>query len=148
VAKGHYGNPARGCLPDEDVVPAGTGHVCAPKIGTKLGNGNASLPTPKCKLGGASPSSNGCPVDANVAKSSAWPICLANGDGPGGYERGEFHCLLVCPCNEGTILRGECGAESHAHCPLGARCERGELRKRDQGVCSYPKLSEGSSLVV
>ena len=30
-----------------------------------------------------------------------------------------------------------CGEDSHRHCPRGARCERGELRNRAQGVCVY-----------
>ena len=31
----------------------------------------------------------------------------------------------------------ECSAESHAHCPAGATCERGELRHMGHGVCTF-----------
>jgi poly(3-hydroxybutyrate) depolymerase len=142
---GHYGNPAHGCLDDEDVIPAGSGHVCAPKIGSTVSD--SSPPTPKCKIGGVGAFDNGCPVDADVTDAKAWPICLAKGKSTDGYMSGEFHCLLVCPCQTGQTVGGECSAESHEHCPAGARCERGELRKRDQGVCTYPP-SAFDSLVV
>lgn len=145
AATGHYGNPADGCRPDEDVIPAGTGHVCAPRIGIKP---LVSPPTPMCKIGGAAPSANGCPVDANIAQTNAWPICLAKSNRTDGYDHGDFHCLLVCPCHAETAEGGECGAASHAHCPVGAQCERGELRKRDQGVCTFPFQSSPSVLVV
>eukprot|EP00930_Biecheleria_cincta_P038079 TRINITY_DN26161_c0_g1_i1.p1 TRINITY_DN26161_c0_g1~~TRINITY_DN26161_c0_g1_i1.p1 ORF type:complete len:567 (+),score=63.89 TRINITY_DN26161_c0_g1_i1:67-1767(+) len=147
-SKGHYGNPSTGCLQDEDAVPAGTGHTCAPKIGVSVNN--SALPTPHCKLGGVSPSANGCPMDAHVSQSSmAWPICLAKGISGDPYSNGEFHCLLVCPCEAGKIgSSGECGSHSHSHCPSGARCERGDLRKRDQGVCTYSIHKDGDSLVV
>jgi hypothetical protein len=138
-AKGHYGNPTKGCLPDEDAIPAGSGHVCAPRIGVKADM--VAPPSPNCKLGGvASDTSNGCPTDADVAKSRAWPVCLAKGNTTDPYDHGDFHCMLVCPCDdgEGKQSGGECNFRSHAHCPKGARCERGELRKRDQGVCTYP----------
>jgi len=154
--RGHYGNPAFGCLPDEDVVPAGVGHTCAPRIGKTEHleevadvNVSTSPPSPKCKIGGVAPYANGCPTDANIAGGSkAWPICLAKGNFTDGYDRGDFHCLLVCPCQSGISLGGECGAESHTHCPIGARCVRGELRKRDQGVCTYLHSESGAALVV
>merc|ERR1712070_129648 len=126
TSKGHYGNPAMGCLPDEDKVISGSGHTCAPRIGT--GSDLASPPTPRCKLGGTGPSKNGCPTDAHQLSSTskAWPICLAKGNTTDAYERGDFHCLLVCPCELGRTHNGECSIESHSHCPTGARCVRGE----------------------
>lgn len=147
-AKAHYGNPKDGCLPDEDKVVSGIGHTCAPRIGTE--SDADSLPTPQCKLGGTHATKNGCPTDAQlVSKSKAWPICLAKGNTTDAYEQGDFHCLLVCPCQSGKTVNGECSAESHAHCPVGAKCVRGELRKRDQGVCTYPLSgSEATELVV
>ena len=69
--------------------------------------------------------------------SKAFPICLAkspHGE-PDPYHNGDFHCLLVCPCD--GLHGADCGAEAHRHCPHGARCERGELRNRAQGVCAY-----------
>merc|ERR1712072_853807 len=79
---GHYGNPAHGCLPDEDVIFLGSGHTCAPRIGTT----DEAPPTPKCKVGGVAPSRNGCPADANrIVPSKAWPICLAKGNGTDPY---------------------------------------------------------------
>jgi len=149
AAKGHYGNPTQGCLSDEDAIPVGTGRICAPRIGTKP-KAPATPPAPKCKLGGvvANPE-NGCPSDANIVNSQAWPICLAKGDNvTDPYSAGSFHCLLVCPCNVGAASSGECGIHSHDHCPAGARCERGELRKRDQGVCTYAFPSSATSIVV
>jgi len=149
AGKGHYGNPADGCLEDEDVLLLGTGHACAPRIGTEPPEiGDEKLPVPKCKLGGVAPRTNGCPVDADVAHSMAWPICLAKGKASDPYRHGDFHCLLVCPCNLGNVSGGECGSESHAHCPRGARCERGELRKMDQGVCTYALKGSPNELVV
>ena len=147
--KPHYGNPKHGCRSDEDEVPAGTGTVCALKVSSKApaapagGAGqnrtSSALPEPQCKLGGAAPSINGCPVDAAVSPhSKAWPICLAKGTQrheTSPYATGDFHCLLVCPCIDGDA--DGCGAASHVHCPTGARCERGELRNRAQGVCTY-----------
>jgi len=136
--RGHYGNPAAGCLPDEDAVNAATGRVCAPRIGSTISD-NASMPPtppePKCKIGGVAASANGCPVDALVMEQSrAWPVCIAKGSSPDPYDQGEFHCFLVCPClGEGY----ECGKDADDHCPSGARCERGELRNRAQGVCTY-----------
>lgn len=147
-SKGHYGNPAGGCLHGEDVVPVGTGHTCAPRI--SIITNQSSLPLPRCKLGGVFPQANGCPADAQVNQSStAWPICLAKGLTNDPYTNGEFHCLLVCPCESGkTGSGGECGAASHSHCPVGARCERADLRKRDQGVCAYPIHGDVASLVI
>ena len=152
--KPHYSDPKQGCRQDEDEVPAGSGSVCAYKIGSRAGAGNATsgaeangedaaLPEPHCKLGGATPSMNGCPMDAAVHHlSRAWPICLAKSlrpDVENPYRRGDFHCLLVCPC----LGRGNaCSEESHRHCPWGARCERGELRNRAHGVCTYYRASE------
>ena len=53
------------------------------------------------------------------------------------YRNGDFHCLLVCPCVDDPKEDGKCGPEAHAHCPHGAYCERGELRNRAHGVCTY-----------
>ena len=33
----HYGNPKSGCRDDEDPIEAGTGRVCAPKVGDRVG---------------------------------------------------------------------------------------------------------------
>ena len=102
--------------------------------------GSVTPPSPLCRLGGTAPSANGCPTDAQVLRHSrAWPICLAKGVIKGErnpYANGHFHCLLVCPC-EGGSGGAACAAASHTHCPHGARCERGELRNRGQGVCTY-----------
>jgi len=145
----HYTNPRiGGCMADEQEVAVGTGTVCAPKIAARLdSNSTRSVsgaqlepPVPHCRLGGAAPHENGCPTDAPVAPwSKAWPICLAkSADGdPDPYMKGDFHCLLVCPCVDDHAA--ECGLAAHAHCPLGARCERGELRNRAHGVCTYHK---------
>ena len=144
---GLLGTPDKGCRADEEVLLAGSGRICAPKISvaereaTDLNaTGGAKSPrllppTPLCELGGAAPSRNGCPVDAPVDEhSQAWPICLAKANVTDPYMAGLFHCLLVCPCyGEGA----DCGARSHAHCPQGATCQRGELRQRAQGVCAY-----------
>ena len=147
----HYSDPKSGCRDDEEEVRAGTGTVCAYKIGAKFerGSNNSTtregdhrgLPTPQCKLGGAAPHLNGCPFDADVpAWSKAWPICLAKSadeDELNPYRNGDFHCLLVCPCVDDPKEDGKCGPEAHAHCPHGAYCERGELRNRAHGVCTY-----------
>jgi len=123
-------------------VPAGTGTVCALRVSTStdpLNATEAQPPRPQCKLGGAAPRlQNGCPTDAGVTPlSKAWPICLAKASRHGEanpYLSGDFHCLLVCPCSGHG---DDCGVLAHAHCPLGAHCERGELRNRAQGVCTY-----------
>ena len=139
--RAHYGDPARGCLQGEDVLLAGRGRVCAPKIGAKPAAADPSPhhpapPTPHCELGGVAPSRNGCPVDAEVDEhSQAWPVCLAKGNATDAYMAGQFHCMLVCPCPEGA--GADCGEHSHAHCPKGATCQRGELRHRAHGVCTY-----------
>merc|ERR1712232_93433 len=84
------------------------------------------------------PSANGCPVDAPTdERSKAWPICIAKGNTTDPYDAGDFHCLLVCPCDGATAVGVDCGAAAHAHCPGGARCERGDLRHRAHGVCTY-----------
>jgi len=148
AAAGHYGNPAHGCLKDEDVLEVGTGRVCAPKIGSEP---DIKPPTPMCQIGGVVPMENGCPMDSNVAGSMAWPICVAKGNTTDPYTDGDFHCLLVCPCHEGqkgVTADGSCSDEASAHCPVGARCERGELRKRDQGVCTYPMEVSGATFVI
>jgi len=151
-ARSHYGNPSEGCLPDEEVIQLGGGHACAPRIDHNVVDINASVsapPVPKCKLGGVAPSANGCPTDAGFeGRSESWPICLAKGNFTDGYDRGDFHCFLVCPCHVGSSISGECGHDSHAHCPSGARCVRGELRKRDQGVCTYMRRESDGVLVV
>lgn len=139
--RSHYGNPANGCREDEDAVLAGTGRVCARKISTvAASNGTADAPPePQCKLGGGAPHANSCPTDAEVAPwSKAFPVCIAkspHGE-PDPYTNGDFHCLLACPC-EGGAHATECSALSHTHCPRGSRCERGELRNRAHGVCTY-----------
>jgi len=136
---GHYSNPSSGCLDDEDIIPLGDGEVCAFKIGT-TGNGNGNFtepPEPACVLGGVSPTENGCPKDAPVdANSKAYPLCLPKGLTASPYENSEFHCVLACPCDK--VVDDGCGAEAHAHCPSGATCQRGELRNRGQGICTYP----------
>ena len=153
VRRHHYGDPAKGCLADEEVVRVGSGRACAPKIrlapartrnhtaaaAAAAADEDAEPPPPACKLEGGAPRKNGCPNDADVAAGSkAWPICLAKGT-PGKeldpYTHGQFHCLLVCPCIDGS--NGECAPESHHHCPGTSRCERGDLRNRAHGVCSY-----------
>ncbi len=140
--KAHYGNPKDGCRSDEEVVSAGTGTVCAPKIETEASANQDEPAAPKCTVGGATPSSNGCPVDAAVGShSKAWPVCVgkgANGEADP-YDEGLFHCLLVCPCTSAVehVTGTDCGPSAHAHCPEGARCEMGELRNRAQGVCTY-----------
>lgn len=139
--KGHYGNPydADGCLDDEDIVELGHlgGHVCMPAISSSAADENG-VPTPNCKIGGASPvEDNGCPNDADVPESSkAFPICIAKGNTTDPYTNGEFHCALVCPCVN-IDADGNCPPEAHAHCPKGATCQLGELRHRGQGVCSF-----------
>ena len=138
----HYGDPKLGCRDDEDTLLAGTGHVCAPKVATldashdDAATGDVGLPTPACLLGAVdSGVSDGCPKDALItSRSGAFPVCLAKG-GEQSYRRGQFHCLLSCPCE--SARDGQCGETSHRHCPVGARCERGELRNRAQGVCNY-----------
>lgn len=132
----HYGNPKHGCRADEEVVEAGTGTVCAPKMGI---NDDKS---PKCLVGGAAPSANSCPTDAAVSvHSKAWPVCVGKGahEEMDPYDEGLFHCLLVCPCTGALddMSSQDCGPVAHAHCPSGARCEMGELRNRAQGVCTY-----------
>jgi len=144
--RGHYGDPDQGCQSDEEVVLAGRGRVCAPKIGASFAAAgdeaqdaaahHPTPPTPQCELGGVAPSRNGCPVDAEVDEhSQAWPVCLAKGNATDAYMAGQFHCMLVCPCPEGA--GADCGEHSHAHCPKGATCQRGELRHRAHGVCTY-----------
>lgn len=149
---GHYGNPAVGCLPDEDVLPVGEGNgrICAPRITLQT---TTSTPKPKCTIGGvAANASNGCPHDVANMKvdSQAWPMCLAKSADrvPDPYEKGDFHCILICPCDLGGPGEGgTCGDKSHTHCPTGARCQRGDLRKRDQGVCAYPPPVEEAVVV-
>lgn len=134
-SSGHYGNPSTGCLDDEEVIDLGEGQVCAPKVSSS--KGDADLPEPACKIGGASPvSDNGCPVDAPVPPSSkAFPVCLAKGKTDDPYTNAEFHCALVCPCE--SVSDDGCGAAADSHCPVGATCQRGELRNMGQGVCTF-----------
>jgi len=147
----HYGNPAKGCQSDEDIIQLGSGRTCAPKIGRKNASATSddlSLepPAPACQLGGTWPSTNGCPKDAKVPfLSRAWPICLAKGETDDPYVNGEFHCMLVCPCE--SDAKGGCHKMSHFHCPSGSRCERADLRNRAQGVCTYPNDSEDEQYV-
>ena len=138
----HYGDPDKGCRVDEDTVLAGTGRVCAPRISSSSSASvDEGLPVPKCKIGGVTrDASNGCPSTRATAaadgtqRAAAWPVCLAKGNTTDPYSAGNFHCLLVCPCKTAA---NDCGAAAHAHCPGKARCERGELRNRAQGVCTY-----------
>ena len=147
----HYGDPARGCLADEDKVPAGTGATCAPIIGAIPPADRTAPPLPLCHVGGvARDPNNGCPPRSDADPSdahAAWPVCLAKradgGEDP--YASGHFHCLLVCPCAAGGV-GSECGEQAHDHCPHGARCERGELRHVASGVCTYrTRLARGST---
>eukprot|EP00401_Gymnodinium_catenatum_P006284 CAMPEP_0117468618 /NCGR_PEP_ID=MMETSP0784-20121206/6270_1 /TAXON_ID=39447 /ORGANISM="" /LENGTH=539 /DNA_ID=CAMNT_0005262635 /DNA_START=137 /DNA_END=1756 /DNA_ORIENTATION=+ len=136
VSRGHYGNPADGCLDDEDVVKLAQGSACMPAISSTTYVDQP--PAPRCKIGGTSPSLvNGCPHDAAVPLgSNAFPICLGKGNTTDPYVNGEFHCALVCPCEKIDAL-GQCSPDSNVHCPSGATCQLGELRHRGQGVCSY-----------
>jgi len=136
VNQGHYGNPHDGCLDDEDVIATSQGSSCMPTVSSQMDENG--LPTPNCKIGGASPvENNGCPTDAVVPQGSkAFPICLAKGNTTDPYTNGEFHCVLVCPCAN-LDAEGQCSQESHAHCPSGATCQLGDLRHRGQGICSY-----------
>lgn len=148
----HYGDPATGCLDDEDEIPIGGdgffhGSVCAPRIGTTA-TSDADVPKPDCKLGGNAPFKNGCPTDsARPEKKGAWPSCLDKGQTTTPYENGEFHCLLVCgPCKiQNSTL--DCGEDAHSQCPGRAKCVFGELRQVAFGVCAYPK-DEGASLII
>ena len=141
-SKSHYGDPDKGCQVDEDTVLAGTGRVCAPRISSSVeASVDGGLPVPKCKLGGVShDASNGCPSNRVTTapdgsqRAAAWPVCLGKGNTTDPYSAGNFHCLLVCPCKTAGT---DCGAAAHAHCPGASRCERGELRNRAQGVCTY-----------
>jgi len=135
---GHYGDPDAGCASDEDVVFAGTGRVCAPKIDVVDEVLVGEPPAPKCKLGDSNAGrDNGCPLDArgnDLLTSHARPTCVAIGNSTDPYNDRSFHCLLMCPCmGEGN----DCGDAAHAHCPGNARCERGALRNRAHGVCTY-----------
>ena len=71
--------------------------------------------------------------------SRAWPICLAKSlrpDVENPYRRGDFR-LLVCPClGRQRVLGGRTATAR------GGRCERGELRNRAHGVCTYYCASE------
>jgi hypothetical protein len=130
ASRGHYGDPDRGCLPDEDVLLVGSGRACGPRVAVV--NVGESPPRPKCHLSGT----RGCPRDVRDAPlgSEAWPACLAHGNMSDPYMAGSFYCVLACPCATGAP---DCGAESHAQCPRGSRCERGEFRNRAHGVCSF-----------
>jgi len=140
ASHGHYGNPVEGCQDDEDIVELAGGRACMPAIDSAVDENG--LPTPNCKIGGASPvTNNGCPTDADVPPGSkAFPICLAKGNTTDPYTNGEFHCVLVCPCAK-IQADGQCSDESHGHCPTGSQCQLGELRHRGQGVCTFPSSS-------
>lgn len=135
---GHYAHPATGCRAGERVIALADGVVCAPKIDSpSFENG---IPEPRCTVGGELPQDNGCPRDAPVSPSSkAFPICLAKGETADPYSNAEFHCVLACPCESADD--DSCGAAADAHCPHGATCQRGELRHRGQGVCTFPSAS-------
>lgn len=149
----HYGDPAKGCLDDEDELRIGgdgffVGSVCAPRINSTKA-ADASIPKPDCKLGGNAPFENGCPNDVPGAKKKgAWPTCLDKGKTSTPYLNGEFHCLLVCgPCKiQNTSL--DCGDNAHSQCPGRSKCVFGELRQVGLGVCAYSKDSSDISLVV
>lgn len=134
----HFGDPKDGCNDDEDIVDLGLGHICSYKVST-VGNEPDGTPRANCSIGGAAPvDNNGCPTDAAVSSGSkAFPICLAKGGSDDPYTNGEFHCVLVCPCDYDD--EGGCGQEAHTHCPGASTCQRGELRHRGQGVCTYSK---------
>jgi len=129
----HYGDPDAGCLPDEEVIRVGTGRACSPKIASD----SSSPPIPQCKIGGVTPSRNGCPVDVRRSSpdSTAWPVCLGKSNSTDGYAKGEFHCMLVCPCPSSSGK--DCGPAADRHCPGSSRCERGSLMSRTQGLCTY-----------
>merc|ERR1712224_446038 len=136
VQGGHYGDPDKGCQSDEDVLLAGTGRVCAPRVAVSA-DMDSTLPVPQCKLGhGNAGKGNGCPLDATLVSTSSFskPTCLAKDNSTDPYNSGSFHCLLMCPCFGESA---DCGSASHQHCPQGATCERGELRQRAYGVCTY-----------
>lgn len=133
ASSGRYGNPSTGCLSDEEVIDLANGQVCAPKINSTRGD---DVPKPACYIGGASPSKNGCPMDAPVPPTSkAFPVCLAKGQTDDPYTNAEFHCALACPCQ--SVEDDGCGPAANSHCPVGATCQRGELRNMGQGVCTY-----------
>jgi len=139
--KRHYGDPTEGCLPDEDDIRLGTGVTCAPKIDVEPES--AEVPAPKCHIGGLTRSANGCPE----SRTSAFPVCLAKGDNTTNpYAEGIFHCVLLCPCEKVKAGEVDCGISGHLHCPLGAKCERGELQHRLKGVCTYHGHSLGAAL--
>lgn len=141
-ATGHYGNPRDGCLDDEKTVSLGSGVVCGLDVQKDMGE---EVFEPHCNIGDAFPEEdNGCPFDAPVsATSKAYPICIAKNGGASPYDDGDFTCVLACPCDIEVGADGivQCNDDSHAHCPDGARCERGELRHMSKGVCTYPKES-------
>merc|ERR1712226_968461 len=88
--------------------------------------GSDDVPNPACNIGGATPSKNGCPMDAPVPPTSkAFPVCLAKGKTDDPYTNGEFHCALACPCE--SVEDDGCGAAADSHCPVGATCQRCEL---------------------
>lgn len=160
--RAHYGNPARGCRSDEDAIEAGEGGVvCAPKVNSTLMSVECTtdvdcsnldegsycmndptktapyfckgvgLPVPDCNLGDFASLESGCPTDASVRRrSKAWPVCLGKGVESTPYQDGDFHCLLSCPYTSPL---------KDTHCPLGAKCQRGDLRHAAHGVCAYPK---------
>lgn len=136
----HFGDPKDGCNDDEDVIDLGLGHICSYKVNT-VGQENSGVPIANCTIGGAAPvESNGCPTDAAVTgDSKAFPICLAKGHTDDPYTNGEFHCVLACPC--GYDEEGGCGEEANTHCPGSSTCQRGELRHRGRGVCTYAKAT-------
>jgi hypothetical protein len=132
-SSGHYGNPSAGCQDDEEAIDLAQGQACAPKIASTPGD---DVPEPACIIGGASPMDNGCPTDAPVSASSkAFPVCFAKGSTEDPYTNAEFHCALACPCE--SVVDDACGPAADAHCPVGATCQRGELRNMGQGICTY-----------
>lgn len=137
----HFADPKDGCQDDEDVIDLGVGHICSYKVSTVGVEDVTGIPIANCSIGGAAPvENNGCPNDAKVSSTSkAFPICLAKGETDDPYTNGEFHCVLVCPCDYDEV--GACGEKAHAHCPGTSTCQRGELRHRGQGVCTYSKAT-------
>jgi len=159
--RAHYGNPNsfRGCRSDEDAIVVGEdGVVCAPRVNStmqpvecttdtdcaNLENSycmndptktapyyckGLGLPVADCDLGNFISTNPGCPTDAAVRRGSrAWPVCLGKGVESEPYVDGDFHCLLTCPYTSPI---------KDSHCPLGATCQRGELRHAPHGVCAY-----------
>lgn len=144
----HYGDPAGGCLGDEDALHVAAGLICAPRIGSKAPSNRNEPPEPLCKLGLHRELGNGCPpfVQQGHVGPKARPVCLGKDNSTHGYSVGSFHCLLACPCEANAP---HCGIEGDLTCPRGASCRRGELRHLAHGVCTFgPSDSLPSAVVI